>query len=418
MKAIQREGGNRGVATILVVGVLGVFLIFFLVVGIDYAYIYVVRGQMQNAADAASLAGAAKVSPLTVDNNPSKYLQEAAREEAWKFACKNFAAGESVYLVGGLGNPCDSPPADLNDSNAPIGDIVIGHWREGTLPGENCPTGWTPAGGGFFCAADGTSGLQINSVKVVARRTENSPGGRVSLFFGHLVDWAQMDVSQVAIAIREPLAIAATPLCVPSCGRSTPLTTVSPNLTPGLRFFFRTQDGSPNVGWSSFLENNTSQPVISAYIRGERIPPPICNECIFTTSGLVVPSLCAVRERIKEEAETYNVNGVDVVGWKVIIPILPATPCPSANGTGCITEDPGYQPGDPYEVIQFTQVIITDAIPTGNCPGDSGPYATGKPGIVLVGIGPGTGANDSTVTCIDCNDPSSLDLDATAKLVR
>ena len=404
MKASKRHRGSRGVATILVVGVVAVFLIFFLVVGIDFAYIYVVRGQMQNAADAAALAGAAVLTPL-IDDVSSAYEQEDAREETWVFACKNFAAGDPVYLVSGAGSECDDPPPpDLNDSNADGGDIIVGHW--------DADTGFT--------RATGTTGLLINAVKVVARRTADSPdtGGPVSLFFGHLVDWPVMGVSRIAIASRKPLDIAATPLCLPSCDKVTPLTITPPNITPGERFFFRVKDGSPNISWSSFLEKNTSQPVISAYIRGDKVPPPICKECIFTTEGIITPTLCEVRKRIRKDGDTYNVGGVDIFGWKAIIPILPPTPCPTAKGTGCITADPGYQPGDPYEVIEFSEIIITDAVPPGNCPGDPGPYASGKPGIVILGTGPGVALVNSTIGCLDCNVPGALGTEDRATLVR
>ncbi len=403
MKESKRHRGSRGVATILVVGVVGVFLIFFLVVGIDFAYIYVVRGQVQNAADAAALAGAAVLTPL-IDDSSSAYDQEDAREEAWAFACKNFAASDPVYLVSGAGSECDDLPVDLNDSNADGGDIIVGHWDAAT----------------GFTRATGATGLPINAVKVVPRRMQDHPetGGPVSLFFGNLVDWPVMGVSRVAIAARKPLDIAATPLCLPSCETVTPLTITPPNTTPGERFFFRKQDGVPNVGWSSFLEKNTSQPVISAYISGDKVPPPICNECIFTTEGLVKPSLCAVRDRIKQDGDTHNVGGVDIFGWRVIIPILPAIPCPTAKGTGCITGDPGYQPGDAYEVVEFSEIIITDAVPTGNCPGDPGQYAPGKPGIVFVGTKPGVALVNSTISCLDCNDPDALGTQNRAALVR
>ncbi|NIT03842.1 pilus assembly protein TadE, partial [Candidatus Saccharibacteria bacterium] len=60
---------------------------FFLVVAIDFAYIYVVRGQVQNAADAATMAGVVFIS------DPDDTVQTAARNEAIKFAAKNSAAG-------------------------------------------------------------------------------------------------------------------------------------------------------------------------------------------------------------------------------------------------------------------------------------------------------------------------------------
>jgi hypothetical protein len=406
----RHNGNNRGVAVILVVGVLVFFLIFFLVVGIDFAYIYLARGELQNAGDSASLAGAAKVVPLFDNSDPLAYQQEEARIEAWKFACENWAAGDRVYLVTGAaggGRDCDDPPnaSELNDSNNPAGDIVVGHWDNDTR---------------VFTPADGSTGLVVNAMKVVARRTGDHPetGGSVGLIFGGMVGWPLMDVSQVAIAMRGPLPFANTPLCVPTCDMVTPLIVNSPNLTPGARFYLRVHDGSPNIGWTSYFENDTSNTNIIAYLSGEKTPSGICQQCIFTTEGLVNPSLCEVRRQIRVNGKVHNINGVDIFGWRAVIPILPPTPCPGAKGTGCITGDPGYQPGDAYQVVKFAQVVITDAVPQGNCPGDPNPFPSGSPGIVMAGVGPGPGPNTSSILCLDCNDPTAFVGEESSILVR
>jgi hypothetical protein len=179
MRMFKKNTGERGVATILVVGVLVVFLIFFLVIAIDFAYIYVVRGQMQNAADAAALAGAAVLS------SPGDKVQTAARDEAVKFAAKNSAAGETVVVV-------------TDDSNVLSGgnDITVGLWDGTEYTRDAQP---------------------VNAVEVRPRRTEGSPGGPVGLFFGRLVDWPEMEVSRVAVATRPPAPTSATSLCIEAC---------------------------------------------------------------------------------------------------------------------------------------------------------------------------------------------------------
>src|SRR3972149_12109435 len=96
----RHNPGESGVAIILLVISLVFFLIFFLIF-IDVAYVYYIRGQLQNAADSGALAGAAKLKPgdCLVD-------QSDAIGEATAFALKNTAAGGT----GGLGGPSVGPP--------------------------------------------------------------------------------------------------------------------------------------------------------------------------------------------------------------------------------------------------------------------------------------------------------------------
>jgi len=112
---------NKGAIAILIAGIMVPFLLLFLVVGVDFVYMYYVRGELQNAADSAALAGAAKLDGTNV------ILQTDARQAAWKFACKNIAAHSNVYLIGTGGCSTDPPtyPGNLNNGNDPDGDIVV-----------------------------------------------------------------------------------------------------------------------------------------------------------------------------------------------------------------------------------------------------------------------------------------------------
>src|SRR3989304_2638642 len=95
--------GQGGQAVVLVVGVLAGFLIFFFVL-IDFAYMYYVRGQLQNAADAAAPAGG--------DANRGGKKPPPLRPAgggAGLPPCRNSAAGGKVFLVASESD-CDSPP--------------------------------------------------------------------------------------------------------------------------------------------------------------------------------------------------------------------------------------------------------------------------------------------------------------------
>src|SRR5688572_17202630 len=132
----------------------GMALVWFPIVGLvviglialagDSAYVYLVGHQLQNAADAAALAGAAKV----------KDSEEEAYAAATRLALANKAAGANVLLAP-------------NPGNGAGGDIVLGFYdvEEDTFT----PTLDNP-----------------NAVQVVARRTTGSPGGPLPLIFGQM----------------------------------------------------------------------------------------------------------------------------------------------------------------------------------------------------------------------------------------
>jgi hypothetical protein len=403
----KHKENNRGVAVILVVGVLVFFLIFFLVVGIDFAYIYLARGELQNAADSGSLGGVGKVEQKLDDPGESAYEQLEARREAWKFACENKAAGVPVFLeVSGPDNPCNPSGLSLsalNGTNDRAGDIVVGHWRQGdTPPSDPCNNseGWQQAGSGYFCRADGDTGFVVNAVKVVARRTESSPGGRVGLIFGGLVGWPLMNVSQVAIAALPPRPSSAMSICIRTCQLTVP--------EGGLVFFFADaelkevakqvadQFCAPLSGGAkatcvgevtdkivgknpydppyegkgeyvlAFTEFSCEKPtnfgpdsLIAKFIRGELIAPNVCSECIRTNKAQPGQIMAVLKETFARRAE----NGI----WRVIAPVADEAPpgylCPNCNAfastsDACPTEQQG-SPQEPYLVVQYAELFIS-----------------------------------------------------------
>ncbi|MHC4754790.1 MAG: pilus assembly protein TadG-related protein [Planctomycetota bacterium] len=149
---------RRGVVYIWVAVFL---LLFILLIGLvlDTAKVYYVKHQLQNAADAAALGGARVIKEDTYN----------ARVIAADIASANHADGNSVLL-------------NLNDvSNDPNGDIVVGRYN--IISSTFTATTKAP-----------------NALKVVARRTDNSLGGPISLNFGPIANVDTANVSSYAIA--------------------------------------------------------------------------------------------------------------------------------------------------------------------------------------------------------------------------
>jgi Flp pilus assembly protein TadG len=159
-----------------------IVLIGFAALAIDIGYFYHTKNQLQGAADAAALAGAVKL------DGTNDTTQLSARQEAWKFACKNRAAGEAVYLVTNSSTNCDSPPAGgLNEANnnSDRDDIVVGYWD-------------------LSSSSFNSTGIPVNAILVRARRTSDSPGTGVVRFFGRIFNTAKQDISAQAIAALPP----------------------------------------------------------------------------------------------------------------------------------------------------------------------------------------------------------------------
>lgn len=120
----------------------------------DLSYLYVSRGELQGAADAASLAAAAAL-------RQGKTRAEAIRE-AQMVANANVAAGEHVQID--------------------VSDVSFGSWdsRAGRFERE--------------------SFANASAIRVRARRAQGSPGGPVGLFFAGIWGDHSADVGAEAIA--------------------------------------------------------------------------------------------------------------------------------------------------------------------------------------------------------------------------
>lgn len=191
---------EKGVSLVLLA--LAVVVIFgFGALAIDIGHLYNVKNQLQVAADAAALAGAAK---LVGEND---FTQTKARNEAQKIAALNVAdvaydAVEALppYSPDGAAEGMPIPVAlQRNDANDAGGDIVVGNWDGTTFTPNLVP---------------------VNAVMVKARRWGTAPSqpqvqnwfARIFGIGSHLGvnydnDFSLARVSAVAIAAKEKLPI-------------------------------------------------------------------------------------------------------------------------------------------------------------------------------------------------------------------
>lgn len=160
---------EKGFITVLLAAGVMFLLIVFVGFAVDLGYMYVVKGQLQNAADAGALAGAAILLPTdSTSIDPAKVRAKQIAESN--------NVGEYHPFTNGIALDTSN---NLTSSN----DIVVGFWNG---------TSFTP---------DLTN---YNAIEVCARRTADSPLLQVGLFFSKILGWERMSTGACAIADLAP----------------------------------------------------------------------------------------------------------------------------------------------------------------------------------------------------------------------
>lgn len=178
----MNRSGERGNVAVVVALSLMVLLGFAALV-IDVGNFWRVRGELQNAADAAALAGVR-------DLNGQSSQFTLARLSAQRIAALHAADSTRVSL-------------DLNLSNTASGDIVLGHWNFSARS---------------FTVADGLMPpYKVNAVQVSTRRAARD-GNPVHTFLAPLFGHSTQDIDTLAIAVGgSPGATCGFPLAVTDC---------------------------------------------------------------------------------------------------------------------------------------------------------------------------------------------------------
>jgi hypothetical protein len=305
-KLMSIIGDEKGIAVVYIALIM-IALVAFVGLAIDIGYMYVVKGQLQNAADAAALAGASQLPDQT-----------AAAAKAKEFALANKAAAENVVL---------------EDS-----DIVFGHWSSSVQ------------GGKFFPNRD-----LINAVKVQTRRNnpdDASPQKQVEIFFGKVIGWSKMGAVAEAVAWRLPRPTLPISLCINACSLPIP---VNLYFKQDKKFDTGPEKAPPppnqTVGWTEFSYTSPAtdlgpNSLVSKYIRGDLKPPDVCHQYIYTNNGQGE----AVKELQKEYDKEKDASG----NWQIVVPVLDLV----KDHPELLACPPGDQPL-PYRVARYAIVNVT-----------------------------------------------------------
>lgn len=159
MTTKRQRPNRRGMSFIWAV----IFMFLFAAItglGLDTGVVMRTAHQLQNGADASALAAAQEIGDL-----------DLARQAAIDLGLANIAGQQPIQL--------DGNPANLAD-----GDIIFGSY-------DRDNASFTPTLEG------------PNAVKVIARRTDTSPNGKLPLIFGPSFGVTDVNVSRYAIALNQ-----------------------------------------------------------------------------------------------------------------------------------------------------------------------------------------------------------------------
>jgi Flp pilus assembly protein TadG len=230
---------ERG-AIAVVVALLLPLLVGVAAFAVDLAYVQVVRGEMQNAADAAALSGAhALIDPAT---GQLRWSQASA--QAQQATALNRAASQALHDA----------------------EVQTGYWN---LRGQ--PAGLQPA-------STTTTAWDVPTVAVTLRKQDGFNGGPVPTFLAHL--WGVMGIAQevsAAAAITSPGLVqpgGVFPLAISQCLYdnywNNSVYPPQPKIDPatGKPFVFKIGSGyhtgpCADGDWTAFLEDKNDRPTIN-----------------------------------------------------------------------------------------------------------------------------------------------------------
>lgn len=248
----RRARHEKGAVTIMA-AILITCLLGFAALVIDLGNLMMVRNQLQNAADAAALAGAACLYPRSACSNT------ALTGVTWTSANSQASAwiNQNKAQKGALG-----------DQALATGTVTTGYWDVTHKNPGLLGTGITP------------TSTEYPAVQVTISKSGSSNGGAVVGFFSNVLGIASTPVSATAVAaVSNPGYTgsgAVFPMAVTGCLYSTywNANTGQPNIDPstGQPYVFDSADPYPNSSscyagqWTSFLTDANDATTINNLI--------------------------------------------------------------------------------------------------------------------------------------------------------
>jgi len=272
-------------------------------VAIDLGHLFVVKSELQAAADAGAMAaaiGLMSVTPGTrgpVDINPNC---ERGLTIGKRVVAANKADGSSLAL--------------------PTADVVFGTWDSATM--SFVPTGCSDP-------------KKVTAVKVVTRK-DNTANGPVPLYFTALFGMREKGLTAEAVGLsafagRAPEGLGTFPIAVDH-------DKVPPNNSP-FKIHLNPTPGDDGC-WHSYKDNSSGASDTRDYINGTKPSPELSvGDQINVKEGVADSALKEVAKQLAD----YTRQGKP---YDVFVPVIPADSSHS-----------GWQPVDGFASLRITEVL-------------------------------------------------------------
>jgi hypothetical protein len=279
MKTCRQFFKDHQAAVAPITAICIVLLLVAVAVVVDLGHLYVVRAELQNAADAGASAGAQALVNLSTTTGgpiPCTIVCDQAHARAVQTVMVNKADNQTLAIPGG--------------------DVQVGIWA--AAPGGN---GWN--------FAPAPCSYDINAVKVVTRKTDGV-NGPVSLIFGALLGREQVDVAAQAVAMLGwvkgvPKGRGVFPLALGEAYVPPPNGMLEVTFSP---------NWCDAGGWHTFFDPSASASDLKDIVT-EKTPNPEINfgDMINVTNGVDASVVQALKNHF------YNDRGGN---WITVLPVI------------------------------------------------------------------------------------------------
>ena len=310
----------KGAVLILVASMMLV-IIGFGAAAIDFSYVFLVKNELQKAADYAALAGSL-----------------------------------ALYTPDSLGNPMWA-----NAENAARNMLVLNRAAEAALADATIETGYYPlTGGGNGNVTASPNGPNDGAaIKVTISKGAGENGGPINLFFGSIFGIPTVDVSAASVAaVGGPSGVGAGQVFPFAISKNTydsywdPVTKtplIDPNT--GQSYLFEVAEG-PGGNWTTFADDTNSVPAIRALFESKNPTPVAIGDYVYTAPGT--------------KTALYKDVPVGVEVTIVIVEDSGPGDQRQVIGFGSVYIDGSYGKKDKYVEVRITSgEVVPDSVPGG-----------------------------------------------------
>ena len=274
------ESGSVAVITAICL----VFLVGFVALVVDVGHLYAVRSELQNAADAAALAGARALFPI--NGYPDATLIPLTDPPYCDLAVTSGRAAAASNQAGGVANLATAPA-----------DVQTGIWN------------WDAKS----FTADAVPSYNINSVSATVRRdaVANQP---VASWFAYILGVDSTPVNALSVAavgyVKQPIG-KILPIWIP---------TDFWNTLPDNNIVKANPDLTDQFGWCAPESQSANANYTVDAINGDGVTLPAISDVVNLQNGVVGAAFQAIKDNIASAPPTgYVVNGTPIVGWLTMI---------------------------------------------------------------------------------------------------